>query len=103
EEETTEESSDSEPTPEVGPPPPAGSPAPTGSGDANVDTLAQGCFDGDMVACDDLFEATAGPDVEAPDPEPELQPFFDYAFTCGDRMTEEEIAQRFCVDIWPDA
>lgn len=104
EEETTEDSTEpSEPTPETGPPPPAGTAAPTGSGDATVDGLSQACFAGDMQACDDLFVATAGPDPDSPAPPPELQVFFDYAFTCGDRLTEDEIAQRFCVDIWPDA
>lgn len=100
-EETTEETAS--PTPEVGLPPPAGTPAPIGSGDANVDALAQSCFSGDMQACDDLYEATAGPDLDNPDPTPELQAFFDYAFTCGERLTEEEVAERFCVAIWPDA
>ncbi len=104
EDETTEESTDPlEPTPESGPLPPAGSPAPTGSGDPDIDGLAQACFDGDPRACDDLYEATAGPDVDNPDPTPELEPFFDYAFTCGARLTEDEVAQRFCVEIYPDA
>lgn len=103
-EETTEETSDSaEPTAESGPLPPAGGPAPTGSGDPTIDGLAQGCFDGAPQDCDDLYEATAGPDVDNPDPTPELVPFFDYAFTCGDRLTEDEVAKRFCVDIYPDA
>lgn len=100
---TEEESTGSSPTPEEGPPPPAGGPAPIGSGDPNVDALAQSCFVGDMQACDDLYTATAGPDQQDPDPTPEFQPFFDYAFTCGDRLTEEEVAERFCVNIWPDA
>ncbi len=100
---TQDSTASSEPTPEVGPPPAAGSPAPSGSGDTNIDTLAQTCFAGDMQACDDLYQQTAGPDVNNPSPTPELQPFFDYAFTCGDRLTEDEVAQRFCVDIWPDA
>ncbi|MGI8626233.1 MAG: hypothetical protein ACR2J5_06630 [Geodermatophilaceae bacterium] len=103
EEETTEETGSPTPTPEVGPPPPAGAPAPVGSGDANIDALAQGCFSGDMQACDDLYEATAGPDADNPDPTPELEPFFDYAFTCGDRLTETEVAKRFCLEIYPDA
>lgn len=102
-EETTEDTSTPTPTPEVGLPPPAGIPAPIGSGDANVDALAQGCFSGDMKACDDLYKATAGPDLQNPDPTPELQAFFDFAFTCGERLTEAEIQERFCVIIWPDA
>lgn len=101
--ETSPQESTGTATPEVGPPPPAGGPAPIGSGDSSVDGLAEGCFSGDMQACDDLYRATAGPDLEDPDPTPTLQPFFDYAFTCGDRLTEAEVEQRFCVRIWPDA
>lgn len=101
---TSEESTESaEPTPETGPLPPAGSAAPTGSGDQMIDDQAQACFAGDPQACDDLYEATAGPDVDNPDPTPELVPFFDYAFTCGDRLTEDEVAKRFCTEIYPDA
>lgn len=90
--------STTEPAP-PGSAPDAGSEAPTGSGDSNVDALAQGCFAGDMQKCDDLYLATANGDP--PDPKPALQAFFDYGFTCGDRLTEEEVAGRFCVEIYP--
>lgn len=79
--------------------PAAGSPPPSGSGDPYLDGLAQGCYDGDMVACDDLYLATANGDP--PNPRPRLRSFFDYGYTCGDRATEDEIAERYCVDIWP--
>lgn len=90
-----------EPTPEEGPPPPAGSPAPSGRADAATDALAVGCFNGDVQACDDLYTAVAG--GSPPTVTTMLRPYFDYAFTCGDRLTEEEVAARFCTEIWPDA
>jgi hypothetical protein len=44
------------------------------SGNAGYDTLASGCHDGDMVACDDLYwEAPRGSDYEI------------YGITCGGR------------------
>jgi len=54
-----------------------------------------------MQACDDLYEAVAG--GSPPTVTTQLRPYFDYAFTCGDRLTEEEVAARFCTEIWPDA
>jgi len=57
-----------------------------------VDASALDCENGDMAACDELFTTNA-----------EMQTFFDYGFTCGERLTEEEVAERFCVDIYPDA
>lgn len=99
---TSQESSESaEPTPEQGLPPAAGSPAPVGGADPAIDALSQGCFAGDLQACDDLYAATAN--GSPPMPTTQLRPYFDYAFTCGDRLTEDEVARRFCVDIWPDA
>lgn len=86
--------------PEEGPPPLAGSPAPSGRADAATDALAVGCFNGDMQACDDLYTAVAG--GSPPTVTTMLRPYFDYAFTCGDRLTEEEVAARFCTEIWPD-
>jgi len=57
-----------------------------------VDAFALDCENGNMAACDELFTTNA-----------EMQTFFDYGFTCGERLTEEEVAERFCVDIYPDA
>jgi len=80
-------------------PPPAGSPPPSPSGDPYVDSLADGCFAGDMQSCDDLYLATANGDP--PTPRPRLRPHFDYGYTCGSRLSEDAVAERYCVDIWP--
>ncbi len=100
-ESSSSEESSPEPTPEEGPPPAAGSVPPAGGADAATDALAMGCYNGDMQACDDLYAATAN--GSPPNPTEALQPYFDYAFTCGDRLSEDEVAERYCVDIWPDA
>lgn len=52
-----------------------------------------------MQKCDDLYAATANGDP--PGPQLALQPFFDFGFTCVDRLTEEAVAGRFCVEIYP--
>lgn len=82
-------------------PPVAGSAAPTGSGDPKIDALAQGCYAGTMQSCDDLYLATAN--GNPPNPQQRMRRFFDYGYTCGDRLTEDEIAERYCTDIWPGA
>lgn len=80
------------------PPPDAGSAPPSGSAEPNVDALAEECFDGDMRACDDLYTVTAN--GEPPSPTPDLQPYFDYGYTCGHRLSVEEVNGRLCVDIY---
>ena len=80
------------------PPPGPGSPAPSGSAEPNVDALAQACFGGDMQACDDLYTATAN--GSPPSPRPDLQAYFDYAYTCGDRLSVAEVNDRLCVNIY---
>lgn len=80
------------------PAPAAGSNPPTGSGDATVDALAQNCFNDDMQACDELYTATAN--GSPPSPTPALRPFFDYGYTCGDRLTADEVDNRLCFDIY---
>ena len=102
-EESTEESTDpSEPTPETGPPPPAGAAAPTGSGDAAIDEFSANCFAGDMAECDSLYFAARNPDDQGA-ALPGLEAFFDYGYNCGQRLPDDEIQDRKCVDIWPDA
>ena len=56
--------------------------------DAELDDLAEACFDGDLFACDTLFQRTeVGSDLEA------------YALTCGGRIEPQEgapgCAERF--------
>ena len=80
------------------PPPDAGSAPPSGSAEPRVDGLARDCFGGNMHSCDDLYAATANGDPPAP--RPDLQPYYDYAYTCGDRLSVEEVAGRLCVDIY---
>lgn len=80
------------------PAPAAGSNPPTGSGDATVDALAENCFNDDMQACDELLTATAN--GSPPSPTPALRPFFDYGYTCGDRLTAQQVDNRLCVDIY---
>lgn len=86
------------PSPTTGLLPPAGSAAPTGSGDPTIDGFAVACEDGDMAACDDLFRGardTSGSAI------PGLESFFDYGYTCGDRLSFDDVADRFCVIIFP--
>lgn len=72
---------------------PGAIPAPTlepvGLGDdPELDALAQECFDGDLVACDELFDLAVGPDQ------------FDYstyADTCAGRQPAG--SGRWCVDL----
>lgn len=65
-------------------------PAPVVLGDDPVlNQLAQSCFEGDMGACDDLFlQSPAASDYEA------------YGNTCGGRVDEADVDQRYCVDIY---
>jgi len=57
--------------------------------DAALNQLAQSCFDGDMSACDSLY-------LQSPlDSEQET-----YGNTCGGRINESEVDQRYCVDIY---
>lgn len=55
-----------------------GPPAPTDTlgGDELQDGLATACFDGDLRACDDLYQRGAP-----------ASPYADYAFSCGGRLT----------------
>lgn len=57
--------------------------------DAALNALAQSCFDGEMPACDDLFlQSPVDSDYEA------------YGNTCGGRIEEADVDQRYCVDIF---
>jgi len=70
-------------------PGPAGGPPPASYGDPFIDSLAQGCFEGRMRACDDLYLASFPGDA-----------FEYYGYTCGYRLSYDEVADRYCTDIW---
>ncbi len=70
-------------------PPPAGGPPPASYGDPYIDSLAQRCYNGNMRACDDLYFASLPGDA-----------FEDYGYTCGHRLSREEVADRYCTAIW---
>jgi hypothetical protein len=54
--------------------------------DPVLDAYAQGCFDGDLQSCDDLF-------VESPP----LSPYEEYAGTCGGRVKAWTVP--YCTDL----
>lgn len=57
--------------------------------DAALNQLSQSCFDGNMSDCDSLFlQSPAGSEYEA------------YGNTCGGRVDEADVDQRYCVDIF---
>ena len=68
---------------------PFGGPPPASYGDPFIDSLAQGCFEGRMRACDDLYLASFPGDA-----------FEYYGYTCGYRLSYDEVADRYCTDIW---
>jgi len=55
-----------------------------------MDSLAQECYAGSMRSCDDLYELSW----------PSGDAFEDYGYTCGYRLSYEEVADRYCTDIW---
>lgn len=57
--------------------------------DSALNSLAQGCFDGDMPACDDLFRLSPVGSV-----------YESYGNTCGGRVPVADVRQRLCVDIF---
>jgi hypothetical protein len=62
--------------------------APPTEGDAELVALADGCYQGDMQACDDLYlQSPFGSDLE------------DYGDTCGHRF---DTSQGFCATALPD-
>lgn len=72
-------------------------PPPTGGG-PDLDRLAVSCYQGDMVACDDLFGATYD---EAQEYGTTSRPHTEYGATCGGRFTGE--VRDYCVDLIPDS
>jgi hypothetical protein len=67
----------------------AGPPAAPPTGDAQFDDLADECFQGDMDACDELYQETpVGSDYEA------------YGDTCGARI--DQSFGYYCTDLLPD-
>ena len=68
---------------------PPASQEPDGLGDdPQLDALAQDCYDGDMEACDDLYqESPVGSDYQT------------YGDTCAGR--QPELTQRFCINTFP--
>ncbi len=105
---TSEEASPSEPSEPSPAEPPSSAPAPsetaTGAGsippatvppdglgeDPALDELAQGCYDGDMQACDDLYAQSEA------DSAYEL-----YGGTCAGRQDVSESDTVFCTDAFP--
>lgn len=71
-------------------------PPPTGA-DAGMDDLAQECFQGEMVACDELFAATY--DEEHPE-QSEYPDHAGYGYSCGGRFEGE--VKEACQDLVPE-
>lgn len=71
-------------------------PPPTGA-EESMDDLAQSCFEGDMVGCDQLFDVTFDPDL--PD-QSEYPEHAEYGYSCGGRF-EGEIEEA-CQDLIPE-
>jgi len=68
-------------------PPPTQEPDGLGD-DSELDALAQDCYDGDMQACDDLYEeAPAGSEYRT------------FGDTCAGR--QPALTQRFCINTFP--
>lgn len=68
-------------------PPPTEEPDGLGD-DSELDALAQDCYDGDMQACDDLYEeAPAGSEYRT------------FGDTCAGR--QPALTQRFCINTFP--
>jgi hypothetical protein len=66
---------------------------PEGLGDdPDLDDLAEDCYDGDMQACDDLFQYSPGGSAY------EL-----YGGTCAGRQSNAKAHEDFCVDAFPPA
>jgi hypothetical protein len=64
---------------------------PDGLGDdPALDELAQGCYDGDMQACDDLYARSVSDSLY------EL-----YGGTCAGRQDVSEVDTVFCTDAFP--
>jgi hypothetical protein len=95
---------ESEPESEPAPEPPSEAPSPTADGgippasvpptglgdDPALDELAQGCYDGDMQACDDLYETSEE------DSQYEL-----YGGTCAGRQDVSDADVVYCVNAFP--
>jgi len=47
-----------------------------------------------MFGCDLLYDETWA--------RPRMYLYTDYGYTCGYRMSVEEVNDRYCEDIWPD-
>ena len=70
--------------------PPAGEPPEGLGGDPVLDQYAQSCYDGDMAACDLLYdESEVGSDYET------------YGGTCGGRQPASNSDVVYCTDVFP--
>ncbi len=60
-----------------------------GDGHEQFDLLAQGCYDGDMASCDQLYDGS-----------PAGSEYGNYGNTCGRRIAAADVELRLCTDIF---